>query len=156
MIAWNRLVSRSLSGLVLLMIGCETTNNASKLDQKNYGTVAPPGIEDTIATPPHRLSRKDYPFDSSGKYRTDWVGGSSESSSRRTASASTAVSKPQEKPSSPSSSATSQRRYHIVKTGDTLFSISRSYGVTLSDLRKLNSLDSYQVRKGSVLRIPSS
>jgi LysM repeat protein len=45
-------------------------------------------------------------------------------------------------------------REHVVSNGDTLFNISRRYGVDISEIKKLNSLESDQIRVGQLLRIP--
>ena len=37
-----------------------------------------------------------------------------------------------------------------------MFSLSRRYDVSLNALRKANGMDSYTIRVGQVLRIPSS
>ncbi|MEW6456449.1 MAG: LysM peptidoglycan-binding domain-containing protein [Acidobacteriota bacterium] len=47
-------------------------------------------------------------------------------------------------------------RYHFVKNGDTLYSISRRYGVNVSILKEVNSLKSNLIRVGMRLQIPSS
>ena len=142
----------TLLGIACFCFGCETTDRSDKSVRKKYGTLAPSGIEDTLATPPNQLSRKAYPFDSSGKYRQDWI---SDSSSSRTLEprSSTATSTSLAAPTTSTNSAT-QRRYHLIKPGESLLSLGRIYDVSLNRLRKLNSLDSYTVRPGMVLRIP--
>ncbi|MBP3920557.1 MAG: LysM peptidoglycan-binding domain-containing protein [Bacilli bacterium] len=45
---------------------------------------------------------------------------------------------------------------YIVKSGDTLYSISRNYGVSVDELRQINNLVSDNLSVGQVLRIPSS
>ena len=47
------------------------------------------------------------------------------------------------------------RHQHIVKQGDTLFSISRLTGVPLKDIRRLNGLTSDTIRPGQKLRLLS-
>lgn len=44
--------------------------------------------------------------------------------------------------------------YHIVKTGDTLWSISQRYGITVEALKKLNKLDSNNIWVGMRLQVP--
>ncbi|MEM7018894.1 MAG: LysM peptidoglycan-binding domain-containing protein, partial [Pseudomonadota bacterium] len=47
--------------------------------------------------------------------------------------------------------------YHTVQRGDTLYSISRRFGVTVSDLARLNNLRKpYLLKVGQVLRVASS
>ena len=40
---------------------------------------------------------------------------------------------------------------HIVTKGDTLYSLSRKYGLTVADLIKINSLDSNTISVGQIL-----
>ena len=40
---------------------------------------------------------------------------------------------------------------HIVTKGDTLYSLSRKYGLTVTDLIKINSLDSNTISVGQIL-----
>ena len=109
---------------------------------KALGQLAPGAVQDSLATPPHNFSRSDYPFDAQGNYREDWV--QAGSSSRSNASSR----------SSGTRSSTGVR-YHVVKGGDTLFGLSRRYGVTLYSLRRENGLSDYTIRKGQVLKIPA-
>ena len=110
---------------------------------KAIGTLAPGSVQDSLATPPHNFSRSEYPFDAQGNYREDWIRNTSSSSGRSSSSAS----------KKPTSSGT--KRYHVVRRGDTLFSLSRQYDVTLYAIRRENGLDSYSIRVGQVLRIPT-
>ena len=111
--------------------------------ERKLGSLTPTGIQDSLATPPHNFSREDYPFDASGNYREDWVRAGS-------------PSRPSKKENSrlSSSSAASGRRYHVVKSGETMFSLSRQYGTTLHALRKENNMSTYSIRSGQVLKIP--
>ncbi len=43
---------------------------------------------------------------------------------------------------------------HTVAPGDTLFSIARRYGTTVEELMRLNSLESFLIQVGQVLRLP--
>ncbi len=136
--------------VAVLLSGCASSGDGKKgrSDRRRFGPPAPSGIEDTTATPPHRLSRKDFPFDSSGKYRVDWATGNSNASSSTRRVAET---KPEIKPST----STTVQRYHIVKRGETLFALSRRYQVSLYALKTFNNLESYDsIREGKVLKIP--
>lgn len=44
-------------------------------------------------------------------------------------------------------------RYHTVAAGDTLYSISRKYGVSLATLKKINGLKGNAIQKGQKLRV---
>ncbi|MDZ7740877.1 MAG: LysM peptidoglycan-binding domain-containing protein [Bacteroidota bacterium] len=46
--------------------------------------------------------------------------------------------------------------YHRVEPGETLFSIAKLYGVSISDLRRMNSLSSNEIRNGQRLIISTS
>jgi LysM repeat protein len=49
---------------------------------------------------------------------------------------------------------TAKNRYHIVKTGETLYTIGRRYGVTVKELKKINKLsDKSVIRPGQKLLI---
>ena len=45
---------------------------------------------------------------------------------------------------------------HVVKQGETLFSISKMYKVSLNDLRKVNNLEDDKITVGTVIKIPKS
>ncbi len=47
-----------------------------------------------------------------------------------------------------------QARYHTVAKGDTLFSLSRRYGVSVGQLKATNGLTSDMIRIGQTLRVP--
>lgn len=52
--------------------------------------------------------------------------------------------------------ATAQKRYHTVKKGETLFKISKQYGITMEELRNLNGLSRNQpIRTGQKLLVSS-
>jgi nucleoid-associated protein YgaU len=46
------------------------------------------------------------------------------------------------------------KREHVVSNGDTLFNISRRYGVDISEIKKFNNLESDQIQVGQLLQIP--
>ncbi len=50
----------------------------------------------------------------------------------------------------------SDRKYHVVKTGETLYSIAKKYGVNISKLRELNNIDNRSLTQGQKLLISSS
>lgn len=50
----------------------------------------------------------------------------------------------------------SSSRYHTVKSGDTLYALSRKYKVSVSSIQRANSLSSTVIRDGKKLRIPAS
>jgi LysM repeat protein len=54
------------------------------------------------------------------------------------------------------SASTGARRqeYHTVTRGDTLWSISRQYGISVSDLKTQNGISADSIRAGEVIRLP--
>ena len=144
-----RTVGLLAAGLVapLLLTQCKSTKKP-KYEKIDYASTK-------LATPPHNMARHDYPFDARGNYRRDWVkpgSSSGASSSRSSSSYSSSAShtpapapKPKPKPSA---------RYHTVKKGDTLFSLSKRYGTSVSRLKSVNGLGSDLIRIGQTLRIP--
>lgn len=56
----------------------------------------------------------------------------------------------------PSDDTTSTERTYTVKSGDSLYSIARSYGTTVDALKQLNSITSNTLSIGQVLKIPSN
>jgi LysM repeat protein len=58
------------------------------------------------------------------------------------------------KPAPSKPAVTTQKRYHTVQKGETLYRISKKYGITVEELRKLNNLSANQsVRTGQKLLI---
>jgi membrane-bound lytic murein transglycosylase D len=47
-------------------------------------------------------------------------------------------------------------KVHLVQPGDTLFNISRRFGVSVQDLRRVNHLTSDEVKLGQKLLVPQS
>lgn len=50
--------------------------------------------------------------------------------------------------------AKSEANTHIVKVGDTLYSIANKYGMTIDELKKLNNLSNNILTIGQVLIVP--
>jgi LysM repeat protein len=53
-------------------------------------------------------------------------------------------------------SRSSRSRYHTVRSGDTLYGLSRKYKVSVSSIQRANSLKGTVIRDGKKLRIPAS
>lgn len=143
---WKAILQSFLAAVVLLtQTQCALFSKAPTRDipphiEKKLGKLAPRGIEDSLATPGHQFSRADYPFDARGNYREEWVVES--------------PAAPVPSRSSSSSSGSSGPRNYVVRRGDTLFSLSRRFDVTLYALRKANNLSGDMIRVGQVLKIP--
>ena len=126
-------------------------------------------VYNPLKTPPHSMRKWEYPFDEGGRYRKDWVKAGSEKKaststvassgqshtygSRSTASVPVQRSSSTSASSSRSSSTSSKPIYHKVVKGDTLYSISRRYGIGLSELKRKNGLTGDLIRTGQSLRI---
>jgi LysM repeat protein len=167
-----RAAALSLIAALSVLSGCTT----AKYKKSNVG-------DDRLATPPHNLSPAEYPFDDDGTYRKDWVANPSKakrstpvrnapvsSTPPNTYSAYTAPAPsppspapvvtpppaPRPKPAPAPKPAASPKpaRYHTVSKGDTLYSISRKYGVTVPKLKSTNGLSGDTIRIGQTLRVP--
>ncbi len=149
----NRCCLLVLSAVVpLFFTSCESTPSVA--------TVGP------TTTPNHSLPKHEYPFDSSGRYREEWVkaprgvesgvSGRGSSSASRRAESGAPPSASSAGPTTVASigSTRSKVRFHTVGRSDTLWGISRRYGVSVSDIKAANSLNSDVVRTGQSLRIP--
>ncbi len=127
----------------------------------------------------HGLEKKEYPFDDQGNYRKDWVknksGGRARSSYKNTQSVSTlpvtevaeagptsypnyqdlaGVASTASPPAPAPAPAPSSPQYHIVVSGDTLFSLARRYKTSVDGLKRTNGLTGDSIRTGQTLRIP--
>ena len=65
------------------------------------------------------------------------------------------TAEPKAKPSAPSKPAVStEKQYHTVQKGETLYRISKKYGISVEELRKLNNLSADQpLRTGQKLLV---
>ncbi len=174
-----RLYRRVALGVLctLLFTQCETTK------KKTYKS-AEYTPDKLATPTGHGMKKKEYPFDDAGNYRKDWVKTKSNSRTKSsykrspvsTAQANSSASNTPNKTLSPSnypdyvgntatpaySPAPSVAvpepkpsvRYHKVASGDTLYSLSRKYGVSVTALKNTNGLSSDLIRKGQSLRIP--
>jgi len=129
-------------------------------------------VEGEVSTPTHSLPRHEYPFDESGRYREDWVSSSgrgnasssrsrssSSSSGGRTSAAASTGPKLTPVPDSVLMAAATppgptRQEYHTVGRGETLWSISRRYGVSVASLKQENGLNVDSIQVGETLRLP--
>lgn len=134
-------------------------------------------LQGSAATPSHSMPRDEYPFDSGGNYVSTWAaegetraGRSAATSSdysewksshhndRKSGSSSkkksSGGSSSKSKKSVTSSKKSTSSKRHTVKGGDTLSSIARKYGTSVSKLKAANGLKSDVIRDGRTLTIP--
>lgn len=159
-----------IAGLAAGMAAC--TSPSQKMD------LSP----DMIATPPHRMARTEYPFDSSGRYVDAWAAAGAGRYGRTTNTDHTEdgrgeTTTPQRRPTPPSRATTTKpaakpsakptakppakkppakkkSTTHTVKRGDSLGSLSRRYGVSVQSIKKANGLKSDRIIDGRKLVIP--
>lgn len=137
-----------------------TTNIPLGHWEKEASLVAGP-----TATPAHSLPPTEYPFDAQGNYIAAWAAsGERRFGNPSTSSTWVATSAPQ--PAAPQPSAepaaqpaakvttTHNPRLHQVSASDTLWSLSRKYGTTVSAIQHANGLSDTTIRTGSTLKIP--
>lgn len=128
----------------------------------------------TTNTPPHNMASYEYPFDSNGRYVSDWAAegerragrsasatradssrwssSHSSSSGKRKVASSSGGSK--SKSSSGSKSKSSGGRSYTVKKGDTLSHIASRHGTSVKKIMAANGMSSDFLKIGRVLRIP--
>jgi len=164
----NRLVRFCRVAPLLLMAmavaSCSTTREQGEATSNlpsNLRTIS--FASSTRASPPHGMSRYEYPFDASGNYVESWArdgevraGRSTAGSTRQTVSS---PSRPAARPAAAptrraSTSAAPAARTHTVARGDTLYSLSRRYGVSVSAIQSANGMRGTTIQVGQRLRIP--
>jgi len=136
-------------------------------------------VEGELSTPETSLPTYEYPFDESGRYREDWVAprNKSQASARPRSSRSSAQPeavqssisvppsatdrvpvpslKPAPAPAVLASNTTGSRQeYHTVTRGDTLWSISRQYGISVAELKAENGITADTIQTGTTIRLP--
>lgn len=141
----------------ITLTSCGSTGGGASTRNYNFDPIA----GGSSRTPPHNMSRYEYPFDDAGNYIDAWAiegerraGRSIYNPTSRISSSSSSRSKKSSSSSSRSSSKKPSTRYHTVSRGDTLWSISRRYGKSVSAIKSANGLRSDAIRPGQRLRIP--
>jgi LysM repeat protein len=147
----------SLLGLTataaLLMSGCGSTQQHMNLSAES------------LATPPHNMSHVDYPFDPSGHYVDSWaamgagryghrVNTDRQDAGRTPRKTTPPKAKPSSRPKSSTKKPATKARTHTVRPGESLYSLSRRYGVSMQALKRANGLKSDLIRDGRKLVIP--
>ncbi len=140
-------------------ISCKSSPKASNIRHYDWAKLDAELPSGSTATPPHQLSRFEYPFDASGNYISSWAARGDSSGARGTY----AASNPTPRPSRPTPSAPRPKpapqpapsaRYHTVAAGDTLYSLSRRYGTSVTAIKSANGLSSDLIVNGRRLKIP--
>lgn len=119
------------------------------------------------STPPHNMPSYAYPFDSSGRYVSEWAAEGERRAGRSAAATSADTSrwsgshggsattrKASSRGKSSSSSKSKGGRSYTVKKGDTLGHIAARYGSSVAKIKAANGMKSDFLSIGRVLRIP--
>lgn len=150
-----RLLSTCLAAPLLLLAACENSAHIKGLP-KDLPVI---NLHGSSRTPAHSMAHADYPFADNGDYKSDWAaeggqGAGMDYSSWRSSHGGSS-SKSRKKSSSKSSGRTSRKGgSYSIKSGDTLGSIARRHGTTVSRLKAANGLSSDLIRAGKTLKIP--
>ena len=122
-------------------------NLPTNLPNLSFGGGAP--------TPPHSMSRYEYPFDAAGNYNEDWAAQGERLAGRSTTSSAQPRSTVTRSSTTRSSSSPSSGgRSHTVQRGDTLFGIARRYNTSVARIRSANGISGDIIRPGQRLVIP--
>ena len=115
-------------------------------------------------TPPHSMAKNEYPFDTNGDYKSDWVadkgGAESDYSSWRSSHAGEPTphkdyTPPKKKTASKSKSKSKGKTSsYTIKSGDSLSTIAARNGTTVAKLKAANGLKNDNIRAGKPLKIP--
>jgi hypothetical protein len=162
----NRPVTTAAACLALLgMLLCASCSSTSG-ESDGLPTHLPDiRLAGSSATPPHSMASYEYPFDSGGRYVSDWAA-EGERRAGRSASATSSDSSrwgsshggssSSRSKSSTSSKAKSSKggRSYTVKKGDTLSHIAARHGSSVKKIMAANGMKSDFLSIGRVLRIP--
>lgn len=168
-------VTASACLAVLLMLASSSCSSSSGNMQGLPSNLPNIHLDGPTSTPPHNMASYDYPFDSNGRYVSDWAA-EGERRSGRSASAtsadtskwssshggaaskrkvaSTSKSKSKSKSSGSSSKSKGGGRSYTVKAGDTLGHIAARNGSSVAKIKAANGMSSDFLKIGRVLRIP--
>ena len=143
--------------LLLVSISAVLVSCAGKapapVDPKTINLVPSSGSSSRSATPPHRLNKYEYPFDSRGNYVASWAAEGERRAGRSPVKTTRSYSSSRSSRTTSSSRPSSSAVYYTVRSGDTLSAISRRYGTSISALKSRNGLRSDLIRIGQRLRI---
>lgn len=163
------LASASLAAVIMLTLdSCSSSHGIKGIPQ----TLPVVAVSGSTNTPPHHMASYEYPFDSNGRYVTDWAAEGERRAGRSAAAASSDTQKwssshggsvstksrsttsTKGKKSTPAKSSGGSSSTYIVKKGDTLSGIAARYKTTVTKIKSANGLSSTMIRIGQKLRIP--
>lgn len=158
-------MTRLFRALLLVVPGMVLQTGCGTFGGKDDGSdlAPPPKLRGSGDRPVDHLPRTEYPFDEDGNYIVSWAqeGDKKYRSTTSSSSPSRSIFRRSSSSSSRSSSSSSTKkkstpstRYHTVKSGDTLWGISRRYGKSVSAIKSANGLRSDTIRSGQRLKIP--
>lgn len=171
----NPAVTASACLTVLLMLACSSCSSTSGNMQGLPSNLPEIHLDGGSATPAHNMASYEYPFDSSGRYVSDWAaegerrsgrsasatsadtskwGSSHGGSASRKKVASSSKTKSKSKSSGSSSKSKGGGRSYTVKSGDTLGHIAARHGSSVAKIKAANGMSSDFLKIGRVLRIP--
>ncbi len=134
----------------LLATGCVSTGSSTKVRSYSWSGLDSQLPNGSNATPSHKMSKYEYPFDSNGRYISSWAAEGERrlgrNSNRRSGSA--------RKKSGRSSQGKSNAKYHRIVSGDTLYGLARKYGTSVSAIKRANGMSSDVIIKGKTIKIP--
>lgn len=126
-------------------------------------------LNGNTATPSHNLPKEEYPFDSSGRYMSDWAAAGERRAGRSAGATNSDFAKwsgshggaatgkkrvVARSSSKKSSKSKGGGRSYTVKKGDTLYAIALRNSTTVAKIKSANGMSSDFLSIGRVLRIP--
>ncbi len=151
----NTLAVLVLAASITLFPACTGTETSRSGPTPRWQPTDDSTIVLSSNTPPHNLPRHEYPFDKKGKYVPSWAREGERKKGRSVSSGSSSSHRYSSGGgSSRRSSSSGGYRYHKIKKGDTLSSIGRRYGKSVSAIKRANGLSSDRIIAGKTLKIP--
>ena len=134
----------------LLATGCVSTGSSTKVRSYSWSGLDAQLPNGSNATPSHKMSKYEYPFDNNGRYISSWAA----EGERRLGRNSNRRSGSTRKKSGRSSQGKSNAKYHRIVSGDTLYGLARKYGTSVSAIKRANGMSSDVIIKGKTIKIP--
>ena len=173
-----RLLTSSASLLSAIMLGsCSSSSSKVTGVPDHLPNIS---LNPTVATPPHSMPSYEYPFDSQGNYVSEWAAEGERRAGRSASYTSDDESKwsgshggqatgarkvakkesksgddPPSKTKAAAPAKTSKTpSSYTVGSSDTLYGISRKFGVSVEAIKRANGLKSDIIHGGMTLKIP--